>query len=407
MVSLATYAALSSIAVGQERLGDDRHKYEAPPLVACPDASGSTGIFIGEGQCILVSGEARLAVGYDSSAGLLAWHSEIGRVTGVLGTDLGPVFGVLAVRNEGTLPRDYYSTTRDGLSLYEAYVAVGEDVRLTVGKAPSIIKTDDGKPLDWLGRDNSYGVFFPIENDGSVPLTANSVQLSGRLSDDFQIGLAWEDGVTGNFWYPELTQPHVVASARYDDGQTQASVLVGQFRAPSDAGSGFYGAGDSFAGRLTVNSLLTDTFRVLLGGSFGSDQHIGGMISAQAQLGPLELAGTYQKVGGYVSSDQPTLLSSSLTAKISSALSIRLGALATRSEYDDSRQIGVGSIFEVWENATLELEIGRYQDDWSSLNYARGSLDWHINESAKAKASAVLTSDGGYKIESEVVTSFR
>lgn len=305
------------------------------------------------------------------------------------------------------MPPNEFSTTRDGLSLYEAYVAVGEDVRLTVGKAPSIIKTDDDRPLDWLGSDNWYGVFFPIENNGSVPLTANSVQLSGRLSEDLQIGLAWEDGMVGNFWYPELSQPRIVASARYDDGQTQANVLVGRFGAPSDAGIGSSGMGDSFSGRVTVNSLLTDTFRVLVAGSFGSDQSIGGMISAQAQVGAVELAGTYHKVGGYGLSDQPTLLSSSLTAEISPDLAIRVGALVARREYDESKQIGVGSIFEVWENAALELEIGKYQDDWSSLNYARGSLDWHISELAKARATAVITSDGGYKIESEIVTSFR
>lgn len=406
LTSLATCAVLSSTAIGQDRVGDDRHKYQTPPLVACSDAAGFTGVFIGEDQCFLVSGEARLAVGYDSYAGLLARHSEIGRVSAVLGTDLGPVFGVLALRNQGTLP-DQFAGISEGVSLYEAYLAVGEDLRLTVGRAPSIIKTDDSRALDWLGRDNSYAVFFPIENDGSVPLTANSVQLSARLSDEFQVGVAWEDGVTGNFWYPELTQPRVVASARYDDGQTQANVLVGRFQASSDAGSGLYGNGDSFAARATVNSLLTDTFRLLLGGSFGSDQSIGGMVSAQVQLGPLEVAGTYQKVGGYAWSGQPILLSGSLTAEISPALSIRVGALTTRGEYDNSRQIGMGSIFEVWENAALEFEIGRYQSDWSSFNYARGSLDWHINESAKVRASGTVTGEGAYKIESEVVTSFR
>lgn len=400
---LATFTVLSSTAIGQDRVGDDRHKYQTPPLIACSDAAGFTGVFIGQDQCIIVSGEARLAVGYDSYAGLLAWHSEIGRVSAVLGTDLGPVFGVLALRNQGTLP-DQFAGISEGVSLYEAYLAVGEDVRLTV---PSIIKTDDSRALDWLGRDNSYAVFFPIENDGSVPLTANSVQLSARLSDEFQVGVAWEDGVTGNFWYPELTQPRVVASARYDDGQTQANVLVGRFQAPSDAGSGLYGNGDSIAGRVTVNSLLTDTFRLLLGASFGSDQSIAGMVSAQAQLGPVEVAGTYQKVGGYAWSGQPNLLSGSLTAEISPALSVRVGALMTRGEYDNSRQIGIGSIFEVWENAALELEMGRYQSDWSSLNYVRGSLDWHINESAKVRASGTVTGEGAYKIESEVVTSFR
>lgn len=407
LASVASCAALSLAAFGQDRLGDDRHRYEAPPLVACSDAGDLTGVFIGQEQCILVSGEARLAVGYDSSAGLLAWHSEIGRVMGVLGSDLGPVFGVLALRNEGALPPNEFSATRDGLSLYEAYVAVGEDVRVAVGKAPSIIKTDDGRPLDWLGSDNSYSVFFPIENNGSVPLTANSVQVSGRLSEDLQIGLAWEDGMVGNFWYHEVSQPRVVATARYDDGQTQANVLVARFGAPSEASSGSYVMADSFSGRVTVNSLLTETFRVLLAGSFGSDQSVGGMISAQAQIGAVELAGSYQKVGGYAWSDQPTFLSGSLTAEISSDLAIRVGVLAARREYEESEQIGIGSIFEVWENAALELEIGRYQDDWSSLNYARGSLDWHINESVKAKATAVVTSDGGYKIESEVVTSFR
>lgn len=406
LTSVTTCVALSSTALGQERLGDDFHKYEAPPLVACSDASGLSGVFIGEDQCILVSGEARVAVGYDSSAGLLVWHSEIGRAVGVLGTDLGTMFGVLAVRNEGTLPSNFYSESRDGLSLYEAYVAVGDDIRLTVGKAPSIIKTDDDRPLDWLGSDNSYGVFFPIQNGGSVPLTANSVQLSGRVSEDLQIGLAWEDGVVGNFWYPGLSQPRIVASARYDDGQTQANVLVGRFEAPPDTGGGSHGLGDSVSGRVTVNSLLTDTFRVLMAGSFGSDQSVGAMISARAQVGPVELAGTYQKVGGHAWSDQPTLLSGSLTAEISSDLAIRVGALTSRREHDESKQFGVGSIFQLSESAAFELEIGRYQDDWSSLNYARGSLDWHINGSAKARATAVV-SDGGYKIESEIITSFR
>lgn len=406
LASVATCAALSSAALGQERLGDDRHNYEAPPLVACSDASGLSGVFIGQDQCVLVSGEARVAAGYDSSAGLLVWHSEIGRAVGALATDLVPVFGVLAVRNEGTLPSNVYSVPRDGLSLYEAYVAVGDDVRLTVGKAPSIIKTNDDRPLDWLGGDNWYGVFFPIENDGSVPLTANSVQLSARLSEGLQVALAWEDGMVGNFWYPELSQSRIVASARYDDGQTQANVLVARFGGPSDTSSG-YGVSDSFSGRVTVNSLLTDTFRVLLGGSFGSDQSFGGMISARAQVGPVELAGTYQKVGGYAWSDQPTFLSGSLTAEISPDLAIRVGALAERREYDESKQFGVGSIFELSENAALELEIGRYQNDWSLLNYARGTLDWHISESAKARTAAQVTSDGSYKIESEIVTSFR
>jgi hypothetical protein len=317
-------------------------------------------------------------------------------------SDLGSAFGVISVRNEGWWPSDMYTATEGRLSLYEAYVAVGDDMRLTFGRAPSLIKTISDRPLDWLGGDYGYGVFFPLTGTERLPLTADAIQAFFNLSEELQVGVALEGGHIGYVWRPEIKEPRLLGTIRYDDGQTEANVLVARFGDVSDY-NGLWSA------RFSFESLVTDSFRILGAGSFGDDQVTDLLVSARAKVGIIELAGTVHKVGGYTSywTNQPTILSGSATAELTPEIAARIGILATQAEHEQQTQVGAGLLVNVAESAGIELEFGHAGDEWYSLGYARVAVDWHINQSIRAKAAAVVTTEGAYKIESEVVTSFR
>lgn len=203
-----------------------------------------------------------------------------------------------------------------------------------------------------------------------------------------------EDGpVDRNFWGPDVTARRLVGVLAYDNGDTTARLTAVRF---DDAGG--------WAGRLSVQSVIAESFRVLAVASLGDGQTLDAMLSASAQLGAFEVAGTVNKV------DEDVVWSGSVTQELSPYLALRAGAMIAEDDagYDGFRNAALGVFISPWENAALELTLGLVEDSWypEPLWYGKASLDWHISESAKAKMSAAANTDGDYNIESELVTVF-
>lgn len=387
-------------AAAQERLGDDRHFYQPTVVESCQDDLGLLGVVVSDDVCFLASGEARFAVGYDSAAGLLTWHSQLLSARAVIGTDFGTAYGVVTVRNEGSWSEDEFPFEVGGLSLYEAYLGIGDQLRVTLGRAPTIIETRDERALDWLGRHHGQSDVFPIKNDGIFPLTANAMQVEVRLSDATHLAVALEDGVTfSNFWGPDPSGARAVGVLAYKDGTTTARATVVGF---SDGA----GTPSRWAARTSLGSLVSDTFRVLAIASFADDQHPEVLLSASAKLGLVEIAGTVHKLGGQTPYGGHVASSASATMQVSPELALRVGGMAVSHRDDGYLHTALGAIVSLWENAAFTLEGGTFDDEYMSLLYGRAALDWHFSNGDKAKLAFTANSEGAYKLESEFVAAF-
>lgn len=389
----------ATIAMAEDRIGDDRHRYEAPPLVGCSATADRFTLALGADGCVRVSGEGRLAVGYDSSAGFLSWHAELLNVTLALATDAGPAFGVISLRDEGYIPAHDMFGDVYGVTLYEAYGVVGDEIQIRLGMMPTSVNLSDDQPLDWLSEENGRSVFFPIESNRTFPLAATAAQLFAEVSDELTLSISYEDGpIAANFWGADPTSTRFVGLALYDNGATKGKAVVAHF---DELG----GAQNVWSGYISLGSVISDTFRVLGAVSFGTEQQPDILLTAAVRLHAVELAGTIHKLGGQHYEDALSV-SGSLTANVTDKLALRGGVVVTKDASEDSTQVALGALFDASESAALEFEIGRVDDEWGTITYVRGGLDWHINEGSKAKVSAVFTSDGGYKMESELLTAF-
>lgn len=387
--------ALVLPAIAEGSIGDDEHRYEAPPLLGC-DESLQLGLHVSDGSCLLISGRLQSAMGYDSSAGFVSLNIELLRLVAVQESDIGPAFAVATLMNRGWWSLDGTATVPDEMQFQEAYVAIGDTTRLTAGKVTSVLDMDDDEPLDWLGE--RYGE----EVDWAFPVWIRSYQYP-MTSAAIQLTTILVDGVTGALALEEIDDqrpygPHggrLVASLAYENDSTSAHI----------SWAGFGVLTGQLDGWGTHFGIASDQGNVqaTIAGSVDSSNHWEALASGALDIGALEVAAS---VGA--EADNGYSASMSVAFDPAEQLTLRLGgrAFVYPSEVEWSRHLAAEAIFRASDTLAASAELGFVDDSWMPLAYGAVGLDWHPGGGIKAKAKATFTSDSAYKVESELIRSF-
>lgn len=356
--------------------------------------------------------------------GLNDWQSRFDawiKFVATADSDFGPAKAVLKLKevdharvdNEGS--EFTGSSDTGGVVLDEAYVSIGDSTVIMAGKKGSIMKKGDDEPLNWLGLFNSEKVDLGVNwksdgdlNDGAVlPDGGHVIQVVSDLGNGFSVGaglekLDYDSSVADH----EGTAVGVVSYA----GEGISAHLTVAAAGVLDGDIEAWGAHAGFAGTF-------DNFKVVLAGAYGHDDYATNedywnvLASASATFDMFTIAASFEAVDNGVNTDYGA--GASLSAAVTDGVTLNLGARWYHEDAtgDDNYQVAASVAAAVTETITLTGEVGYLNDDTSDgpvddLFYGSAKLAWAPGGGYTSSIKGTVTSEDGYKIESEFKKTF-
>jgi len=322
-------------------------------------------------------------------------------------SDFGPAKAVLklkevnhrVVTDEGVAVVGSSDTT--GVVLDEAYVSIGDSTVIMAGKKGSIMNKGDDEPLNWLGLFNSEKVDAGVSwgPDVDLPDGGHVIQVTTDLGN----GLSLSGGLE---------------ALNDDNGVGEAGTAVGVIAYKGDGISAHatFAAGGVLDGDIEdwgVHAGFAgtfDTFKVVLAGAYGSDDIAGDywnvLASASATFDMFTLAGSFEAADDGTFTDYG--VGGSASFAVSDGVTVNLGGryyFEDAGNFDDY-QLAASVSADVTETITLTGEVGYYNDDVNDLFYGSAKLDWAPGGGYTSSLKGTITSEDGYKIESEFKKTF-
>jgi hypothetical protein len=332
-------------------------------------------------------------------------------------SDFGPAKAVLklkqvshSVTTDETAYSAAGSSDTGGVVLDEAYVAIGDSTVIMAGKKGSIMNKGDDEPLNWLGLYNSEKVDAGVSWGGNVDLPdgghviqvtsdlGNGVSISGGLealdanNNDTDTTPASNFGKAGT----------AVGVLQYKGDGLSAHVTVAA-GGVLDGDIEDWGVHAGFAGTF-------DSFQVVLAGAYGSDDQYGDywnvLASAAATFDMFTLAASFEAADDGINTDYG--VGASAKFAVSDGVTLNVGG---RYYYDeantaDNYQLAASVSADVTETITLTGEVGYYNDSNDDVFYGSAKLDWAPGGGYTSSVKGTITSEDGYKIESEFKKAF-
>lgn len=308
------------------------------------------------------------------------------------------------------------SSDTGSVVLDEAYVSIGDSTVIMAGKKGSIMNKGDDEPLNWLGLFNSEKVDAGVSWGGGVNLPdgGHVIQVTSDLGNGLSVSAGLEN----------LNGANTVAATNTqldDAGAAGTAVGVLAYKGDGIAAHVTFAAGGVLDGTIEdwgVHAGFAgtfDNFQVVLAGAYGhNDNVIVGQVedywnvlaSAAATFDMFTLAASFEAADDGVNTDYG--VGASAKFAVSDGVTLNLGG---RYYYDeantaDNYQLAASVSADVTETITLTGEVGYYDDSFDDVFYGSAKLDWAPGGGYTSSVKGTITSDDGYKIESEFKKTF-
>jgi hypothetical protein len=355
-------------------------------------------------------------IGFASGDGLNDWDSRFDawiKFVATADSDFGPAKAVLKLKqvqqtkwtDETTF--DDGSTT-DGVILDEAYVSIGDTTVIMAGKKGSIMKKGDDEPLNWLGLFNSEAVDTGVNWGDSTTLGdgGHVIQIVSDLGNGVSVGAGLENLDDDDTAQEAGTAVGVISYA----GEGISAHLTVAAAGVLDGDVEAWGAHAGFAGTF-------DAFKVVLAGAFGHDDvgfvgtgdYWNVLASASATFDMFTIAASFEAVDNGLNTDYGA--GASVSAAVTDGVTVNLGGRWYHEDAanDDNYQVAASVAAAVTETITLTGEVGYVNDDEGGvvdLFYGSAKLAWAPGGGYTSSIKGTVTSEEGYKIESEFKKTF-
>lgn len=286
-------------------------------------------------------------------------------------------------------------STTDGVVLDEAYVSIGDSTVIMAGKKGSILNYSDDAPLNWLGLFNSNDIGDGVAwTDGLIDDAGHVIQITTDLGNGLSASAGLEN-LNGSDAETAGTAAGVLA---YSGDGISAHVSV----AANGVLSGEikdWGVHAGFAGTF-------DNFKVVAAGAFDSEEYWNVLASASATFDMFTIAGSFEAAKSYMGDDYYGA-GASITAAVTDTVTLNVGGKwAHLYDGDETYQVGASVTAAVTDSLTVTGEVGYVNDDWQDLFYGSAKLAWAPGGQYTSSVKGTVTSEGGYKIESEFKKTF-
>jgi hypothetical protein len=289
-----------------------------------------------------------------------------------------------------------------GVVLDEAYVSIGDSTVIMAGKKGSIMNKGDDEPLTWINLYNAEGVdngvsWGPVV---SLPDGGHVIQVTSDLGNGLSISAGLEK-INAGTGTTDGTAVGVIAY-KGDGISAHATFAAGGVL---DGTVEDWGVHAGFAGTF-------DNFKVVLAGAFGSDDLLGDywnvLASASATFDMFTLAGAVEALSRDGYGDEWGV-AGSVSFAVSDGVTLNVGGRYYEDYVgDESFHVAAGVTAEVTETITLTGEVGYADDSYSDVFYGSAKLAWAPGGDAfTSSIKGTVTSDEGYKIESEFKKTFQ
>ena len=372
--------------------------------------------------------------------GLNDWQSRFDawiKFVATANSDFGPAKAVLKLKQVdhhrvdgevlfGSTNNGVGSSDTGGVVLDEAYVSIGDSTVIMAGKKGSIMNKGDDEPLNWLGLFNSEAVDLGVNWGARSELGdgGHVIQITSDLGNGFSVSAGLEN----------INDETTSATGRV--GPAEAGVLVGVLAYKGDGISAHvtavaggvldgevedWGVHAGFAGTF-------DNFKVVLAGAFGHDEdplavygsgtginntgvdYWNVLASASATFDMFTIAASFEAVDDGVQTDYGA--GASLSAAVTDGVTLNLGGRWYHNDAGagtDSYQVAASVAAEVTESIVLTGEVGYVNDETApveDLFYGSAKLAWAPGGGYTSSLKGTVTSENGYKIESEFKKTF-
>lgn len=333
-------------------------------------------------------------------------------------SDFGPAKAVLKLkevdhaRTDNEVDVSPGSSDTGGVVLDEAYVSIGDTTVIMAGKKGSIMKKGDDEPLNWLGLFNSekvdLGVNWKGESAGAdLADGGHVIQVVSDLGNGVSIGAGLEK-LDNSVASRAGTAVGVISYA----GEGISAHLTVAAEGVLDGDVEAWGAHAGFAGTF-------DNFKVVLAGAYGHDDdrpaaledYWNVLASASATFDMFTIAASFEAADDGVGTDYGA--GASLSAAVTDGVTLNLGARWYHEDVadDDNYQVAASVAAAVTETITLTGEVGYLNDDTGDgpvddLFYGSAKLAWAPGGGYTSSIKGTVTSEDGYKIESEFKKTF-
>lgn len=327
-------------------------------------------------------------------------------------SDFGPAKAVLklkavddAVTTDNGPPGGSFGTgsSTGGVVVDEAYVQIGDSTVIMAGKKGSIMNKGDDEPLNWLGLFNSSGVDTGVSwgGDVSLPDGGHVIQVTSDLGNGISVSAGLEGLQVNNDVDGEAGTAVGVIAYKGDGLSAHATFAAGGVL---DGDIEDWGVHAGFAGTF-------DAFKVVLAGAFGSDDVDGDywnvLASASATFDMFTLAGSVEALSSDVDGDEWGV-GGSVGFAVSEGVSLNVGGrYYEEAGGDDAFQVAASVSAEVTESITITGEVGYMDDNWDDVFYGSAKLAWAPGGDFTSSVKGTVTSDDGYKIETEFKKTFQ
>lgn len=404
------------------------------------DALGLSGLTISsDTNCLQITGEVKYKftwgdyrlspdfkrVDVETAAGDVSWPEGNGendwqsrfdawiKFVATADSDFGPAKAVLKLKevdharvdNEGG--EFTGSSDTGGVVLDEAYVSIGDTTVIMAGKKGSIMKKGDDEPLNWLGLFNSEAVDTGVSWGPRVELGdgGHVIQVVSDLGNGVSVGAGLENLNGDNDWGSAGTAVGVISYA----GEGISAHLTVAAAGVLDGEIEDWGAHAGFAGTF-------DNFKVVLAGAYGheewlADDYWNVLASASATFDMFTIAASVEAVDDGSGTDFGA--GASLSAAVTDGVTLNLGARWYHEDAagDDNYQVAASVAAAVTETITITGEVGYVNDDTNDgpvddLFYGSAKLAWAPGGGYTSSIKGTITSEEGYKIESEFKKTF-
>ncbi len=383
----------------------------------------------GDGSVDFIGADDGIAPGDDDNND---WQSRFDawiKFVATADSDFGPAKAVLKLKEVNHRRTDNEvtgigSSDTGGVVLDEAYVSIGDSTVIMAGKKGSIMNKGDDEPLNWLGLFNSEAVDLGVNWGDSVSLPdgGHVIQVTSDLGNGFSVsaGLEKLDGdnvVTDNVPPGDLADNGNAGTAvgviAYK-GDGISAHITGVAAGVLDGEVEDWGFHAGFAGTF-------DNFKVVLAGAYGHndvltvlnpvEDYWNILASASATFDMFTLAASFEADDRDGATDYGA--GGSAAFAVSDGVTLTVGGRYYFQDIGpgyDNYQIAASVSAEVTESITLTGEVG-YVNSENPVNvddlfYGSAKLAWAPGGGYTSSIKGTVTSEEGYKIESEFKKTF-
>jgi hypothetical protein len=343
-------------------------------------------------------------------------------------SDFGPAKAVLKLKEVdhyrvdgealyGTTGNGVGSSDTGGVVLDEAYVSIGDSTVIMAGKKGSIMNKGDDEPLNWLGLFNSEAVDTGVNWGAGSELGdgGHVIQITSDLGNGVSVSAGLENindstAVTG------AAESGVAVGVIAYKGDGISAHVTGVAGGVLDGDVEDWGVHAGFAGTF-------DNFKVVLAGAFGHDtdtilagyttavdaDYWNVLASASATFDMFTIAASFEAVDNGLGTDYGA--GASVGFAVSDGVTLNLGGRWYHEDVadDDNYQIAASVAAEVTETITLTGEVGYVNDGEGTVEdlfYGKAKLAWAPGGGYTSSLTGTVTSEEGYKIETEFKKTF-